>query len=231
MNGLQRKWRSRMAYFSPSRYPRLLTVLGTLLMLMFASSCDILSVLPHPPVPTPTPSLDKLAPPPTDCPASPPLETLTTTVTDPGFGGPVEMIGRAPVWAPSRFLHPGTYALFQPTSADPLPGVKIMWQIGPKTYPKVTVRAHDLKTGEVARWEVFSAQPTVPVLIMDPTGEEHGTDFDWAEYRTFLVVDHAGCYQVDVAWPGGGWYIVLAIGGESSSWGTSRARLDHFFGR
>lgn len=217
-----------MNFLLLSRYARLFTALGVLLVLTVTSACDLVSVQPHPPVPTatpilptPTPSLGKLSPPPTDCPASPSLDTLTTTVTDPGFSGPVEMVGRAPVWAPSIFLHEGPYALSQPTSADPWSGVKIMWQIGPKAYPKVTVRAHDLKTGDLAWWwreaDVTSG-PKIPILVMDPTGEAHGTvRFDWVEYRTGLVVGHAGCYQVDVTWPGGGWYIILAVGGESSS--------------
>src|SRR4051794_12404715 len=100
--------------------------LAALLILPYLSSCAMVSIQPQPPeptstpiLPTPTPSLGKLAPPPTDCPVSSPLDTLTATVTDPGFGGPVEMVGRAPVWAPRVFLHEGTYALSQPTSADP----------------------------------------------------------------------------------------------------------------
>jgi hypothetical protein len=216
-----------MHFFSLSRYPRFFIVLGALLVITVTSACDVVSVQPHPPVPTatpvlptPTPSLGKLSPPPTDCPVSPPLDALTTTVTDPGFGGPVAMIGHAPVWAPRVFLHERTYALPQPTSAYPWSGVKIMWQIGPKSYPKVTVRAHDLKTGDLAWWwrEADSTSgPKVPVLVMDPLGDAHGTvRFDWVEYRTGLVVGHAGCYKVDVTWPGGEWYIILAVGGDSS---------------
>jgi hypothetical protein len=214
-----------MNFLLLSRCPRLFTVLGALLVITVTSACDLVSVQPRPPaptatqvLPTPTPASARFAPPPTDCPASPPLDTLTATVTDPGFSGPVELVGRAPVWAPSMFLYEGPYALSQPTSADPWPAVKIMWQIGPKSYPKVTVRAYDLKTGDLAWWEIFSnTGPTTPVLAMDPTGEAHGTvRFDWAEYRTGLVVGHAGCYKVDVTWPGGEWYIILAVGGDSS---------------
>jgi hypothetical protein len=131
------------------------------------------------------------------------------------------MIGHAPVWAPSVFLYEGPYALPQPTSADPWSGVKIMWQIGPTAYPTVTVRAHDLKSDDLAWWwrEADSTPgPKIPVLVMDPLGDAHGTvRFDWVEYRTSLVVGHAGCYQIDVTWPGGGWHIILAVGGESPS--------------
>ncbi len=227
MSEQRQKGNSGKHFFSRSRYARLLMVLGVLPFITVSPACALVSVQPHPPeptatpiLPTPTPSLDKLAPPPTGCPASPPIETLTTTVTDPGFDGPVEMIGRVPVWAPSVFLYEGPYALPQPTSAYPWSGVKIMWQIGPKSYPKVTVRAHDLKTGDLAWWmrEADSTpSPKIPVLVMDPVGDAHGTvRFDWVEYRTSLVVGHAGCYQVDVTWPGAEWSIILAVGGDSS---------------
>ncbi len=229
MSEQRQKGNSGKHFFSRSRYARLLMVLGVLPFITVSPACALVSVQPHPPeptatpiLPTPTPSLDKLAPPPTGCPASPPLETLTTTVTDPGFGGPVEMIGRVPgLGAEQCSCTKGPYALPQPTSADPWPGVKIMWQIGPKPYPKVTVRAHDLKTGDLARRmrEADCRRPvrTVPVLVMDPVGDAHGTvRFDWVEYRTSLVVGHAGCYQVDVTWPGAEWSIILAVGGDSS---------------
>jgi hypothetical protein len=86
-----------------------------------------------------------------------------------------------------------------------------MWEIGPDRYPDVAVRAFALGTGDTAWWGVNTTNPEVPVLVLNPTSD-FPTAIDWVPYRTLLFITHAGCYEIQVSWAGGGWYTIFAAG-------------------
>jgi hypothetical protein len=86
----------------------------------------------------------------------------------------------------------------------------MFWVIGPHRYPRVvTVRAFALDTGEMAWWG--GDNPQVPVLVMNPA-LDYPTAVSWVTYRMFLFMTHAGCYELQVSWDGGGWYTIFAAG-------------------
>jgi hypothetical protein len=163
--------------------------------------------------PTPLPVTGPLAAPPTNCPAAPPLDALTVPYID-GFTSDVTLVlGRSPVWAYS--LPQGVVSLVQPPATSPSwPEIKIIWFLGPTSHPHVTVRATDLRSGDVAWWAVrVPSTPQVPILTMDPDVEFPGSaKLTWVAEVTTLLITHAGCYQLDVSWPGGGWQTVFAAG-------------------
>ena len=52
-----------------------------------------------------------------------------------------------------------------------------------------------------------------PEAVLDP--DAPGTvpeDPDWKEYPSYLYFPRAGCYLLEVAWPGGGWAIGFGLG-------------------
>ena len=164
-------------------------------------------------VPTPLPVTGLLGAPPRDCPAAPPLHTLNLAALG-GFSGPVQMTGGAPVWAVEGYFPARVVALDPASSPHGWPSIEIMWEIGPNRYPDVTVRAYALGTGDTAWWGVDSDNPQVPVLVLNPTSD-FPTAIDWVPYRTLLFITHAGCYEIQVSWAGGGWYTIFAAGQAS----------------
>jgi hypothetical protein len=164
---------------------------------------------------TPLPITGLLAAPPTNCPASPPLDALTVSHIDGFTPDTVPLLGRSPVWvvSDSPSLRVGT--IVQPPAASPSwPEIKILWVFGPTRHPHVTVRATDLRSGDVAWWAVrVPRTPQVPTLTMDPDVEfPDSAQLTWVAAVTTLIITHAGCYELAVSWAGGGWQTVFAAG-------------------
>jgi hypothetical protein len=163
--------------------------------------------------PTPLPVTGPLAAPPTNCPTSVPLDTTTVPTIDGFTLQPTPVLGRSPVWAYS--LPQDVVNLDQPPATSPSwPELKIVWFLGPTRHPHVTVQVTDLRSGDVAWWALHvPSTPQVPTLTMDPDVEFPGSAQEtWVAEPTTLLITHAGCYQLDVNWPGGGWQTVFAAG-------------------
>jgi hypothetical protein len=161
------------------------------------------------------PMIGTLPPPPANCPAAPPL--ASTTAQPFGFGVPVHLYGRSPIWLPEGmgYAPHGVIALGQPGVYDPYPSMSVLWEIGPTQYPSFTAQVSDVATGAPAWWETSgsSLQAAVMLTPVDPsvTPPIEGF-FGWP---MGLVFTHAGCYKLDVAWNGGEWYTIFAAGGAS----------------
>jgi hypothetical protein len=101
-----------------------------------------------------------------------------------------------------------------PSSANPeWPSIPIMWAVGPDAHPTVTVRVHELQSGTLAWWGPGGdSGPQMPILTLNPPADmpAHGYDpgAPW-----LLFITRAGCYQMDVTWPGGSWSLIFAAGG------------------
>jgi hypothetical protein len=173
-----------------------------------------------PVIPTPLPVIGNLAPPPTDCPASPPLDSITVQLAH--FQGTVTMYGRSPVWMPDWYALQGTRQVseYEPGTPTPYPALYVVWELGPTSYPTpyptVTIRVRDLQTGELAWWSLTRLTPQVPILVFEPQGiHAPGPNtpiFD--EEPVGLIVTRAGCYRLDVSWDGGAWSSIFAVGGR-----------------
>jgi len=160
--------------------------------------------------PTPLPVTGLLGAPPRICPVAPALDTLNLAALG-GFSGPVQMTGKAPVWAVKGYFPARVAALEPASSPHGWPFIAIMWEIGPHRYPEVTVRAFALGTGDTAWWGVDTDTPQVPVLDLNPASE-FPTAIDWVPFRTLLFITHAGCYEIQVSWAGGSRYTIFAAG-------------------
>ncbi len=101
-----------------------------------------------------------------------------------------------------------------PTGTPFWPSLYIMREIGPYTYPAVSVRVHDLHSGEIAWWGENGNSPQKPILMMDPAVDQPAAK-SWVSYLTLLYITHAGCYEMDVTWRGDGWRLIFAVGQES----------------
>jgi hypothetical protein len=176
----------------------------------------------YPPLPTPTPSQapvpvptrphSALAPMPTNC----PLTALPGTKVFPkGWGGYLQdatLIGRSPVWAGIGLeLH---LYIGPQDSHGGWTGTKILWEVGQDLTTLVTVRVKNLATGASAWWGKGEQPPSYPVLVLDSRNEGyHGSPASgWYEWGSFLYLLTAGCYSMDVSWPGRLWHIVFAAG-------------------
>ncbi len=111
----------------------------------------------------------------------------------------------------------GTSRIYEPGTPTPYPGLKIIWEVGPTSYPKITARASDLRTGELAWWNFSGSTPQAPVLIFEPRGSiaDGSTTSVFFEDNSFLISTHAACYRLDVTWQGGGWSTIFAVGGRT----------------
>jgi hypothetical protein len=164
------------------------------------------------PVPVPTPPRSEPAPMPTNC----PLTALPgTKVFSKGWGGflsDTTLIGRSPVWA-GMGLEVQVYTGTQNYHVV-WPGTKIIWEVGQDVTTPVTVRVQNLATGALAWWGKGDQPPSASVLVLDGSNEGyHGPQpGGWYEWGSFLYLLTAGCYSMDVSWPGGGWHIGFAAG-------------------
>jgi hypothetical protein len=170
--------------------------------------------------PTPLPITSALASPPTNCPSAPPLTTVTVAA-DSFSGGPVQLTGRPPVWIVTGYLPPRVVNLTgpnPPSSATPeWPTIAIIWTIGPNTHPTVTVQVHDLQSSTLAWWGASAESgPQMPILTLNPPADIPATQSYVATAPWLLFITRAGCYKMDVTWPGGTWSLIFAAGGGSS---------------
>ena len=164
------------------------------------------------PGPVPTPPRSEPDPMPTNC----PLTALPGTKVFPkGWGGflsDTTLIGRSPVWS-GMGLEVQVYTGTQDYHVV-WTGTKIIWEVGQDLTQPVTVRIKNLATGTIAWWGKGDQPPSAPVLVLNGSNEGyHGTrPGGWYEWGSFLYLLTAGCYSMDVSWPGGGWHIVFAAG-------------------
>jgi hypothetical protein len=173
------------------------------------------------PSPTATPGSTITPPPlngppgtaPSDCPASPSLQTMTQNNFGGGFSSPISFQGASPVWQ-----------LGLPTDGSPLhvsagndlwPSTKVMWVVGPNVVQPVTLTGHELRTGTLLWFEIFPSGPRQSA-VLDPTDPNRGSTDNstghWNIWGIGIVVLAAGCYEVDVSSPEGSWHAIYAIG-------------------
>ncbi|MGZ3584602.1 MAG: hypothetical protein ACXWQR_16830 [Ktedonobacterales bacterium] len=163
-----------------------------------------------PRVPTPAPPR-LLLPPPADCPATVSLESISAQLV--GSNPPMRMFGRSPVWVPEGFLPQNPSYLSQPDAQNPYPQLTLIWQVGPKEHPEVTVYLTDIGTGEIAWWTSQGGTPVSQVLTIPASPASDS----WVGTPATVAITHAGCYRLDVLWNGGGWFVIFAAGGSPSS--------------
>ena len=169
--------------------------------------------------PTPLPITSALAAPPTNCPSAPSLTTVTVPVLGVS-GGPVQLTGRGPAWIHTSYPPPsvvGVTAPNRPSSANPeWPFIQVTWVLGPDAPPQATVQVHDLASQTLAWWgAAFAASPQMPMLTLNPPADIPAHSYV-AGAPWDLFITRAGCYQMDVTWPGGSWSLIFAAGASSS---------------
>jgi hypothetical protein len=154
--------------------------------------------------PGPSPVKTLLAPAPQHCPTAP--SPGSTNVPHWGM-----VIGKSPVW--ELGLPPnGTLNLDQFGEAS-WPLMKIMWPVTSSFPSYVIVRVTNLQTGVQAWWDIGSGTPPpnqpVRPLIMNQYPNRVSSQKGWG---TLLYLSQAGCYAMQVSWPGGQWRLLFAAG-------------------
>lgn len=134
------------------------------------------------------------------------------------FGDYGNLAGRSPVWA-------GFYASFDP------PGqryrierdgprteygwrVKVLWVIGPKLGGSARVKGRELGRG-TSLWFEIGDQDVGPMTeaILDPAATGVApSGAGYMDFPSYLYVPRAGCYALEVGWPGGTWRLVFGLG-------------------
>jgi hypothetical protein len=104
-----------------------------------------------------------------------------------------------------------------PSSAVPeWPSIQIIWVTGPNAPPQVTVQVYDLESHTLAWWGAdFASGPQMPILTLNPPADIPAQSYA-AGAPWLLFITHAGCYQMDVTWPGGSWSLIFAAGDSLS---------------
>lgn len=175
-------------------------------------------------VPTCTPQLGPcpvsglLDPPPQRCPASPSLDSLNFSHFG-GFVGGVQFVGHAPVWIPRPYLGGSTVPITihaEQNGYTPFPGTKIVWEVGPNYTQPVSVQMIDLRTGALAWWSL-DATHSARTFVLDPAMPQGDTyhrspEPGWHEWGSGVTIAEAGCYSLQVTWPGGNWRVIVAAG-------------------
>jgi hypothetical protein len=138
-----------------------------------------------------------------------------------GSGG--ELIGEPPVFSNAALAAPVWHAEQGATTPRSYPGTKFLWEVGPNFTQPVRLEVTNLGTGEGGWWGQ-NGTPETPYLILDPSGigptyaELHtspGPGYPvpgWREYGSYLIIMQAGCYALQVTWPGGSWRLTFAAG-------------------
>lgn len=174
----------------------------------------------------PTPVTGLLDPAPTNCPVSSPLQMLTQENFGGGFSSPISFLGASPVWQFGLPQGGGTLNLNQ-NGAEPLPGTKVLWVVGPNYAQPVTLSGQEVRTGAPLWFTVFAPNfrltsdlQAVPsfttTATLDPAAPNRGSTDNstghWTIFGIGITVVAAGCYQLDVSWPGGSWHAIYAVG-------------------
>jgi len=162
-----------------------------------------------PPTLIPTIKAPSLGTVPQNCSPGPTLSNI--------FGSFGPILGKAPVWA-KGFAGPHA-TIFIPTSYSTYTKFgwtwKILWDIGPHFLHQVTIRGKDVYTGTPLRFQFTDADPIVTSLLLEPNHPNHpgaGAGPDYEEWGSYLYIPMAGCYQIEVTWPGGQWSFPFAAG-------------------
>ncbi len=98
------------------------------------------------------------------------------------------------------------------------PGTKIIWEVGPSFTQTVSVRVTNLATGELSWWDTGEGSPppahVSQILTLDTNQPTyHGSpEPGWREWGSYLYFSQAGCFAMDVTWPGGHWRIFFGVG-------------------
>jgi hypothetical protein len=193
------------------------------LVLIILASCSSGNPL-VPLKPTPTPGIDFPSPAPTEvgpapqnCPKTSPLPE--TKVFPAGWGGYLvntTLYGKTPVWSD---FQPDMQVGPVPNHYNPWPGTKVLWEVGPNVTQTVTVRVTNTTTGKAAWWDVGEgapppSSPERPLVLDGTLGGNHGSpEPGWQEWGTWLYILEAGCYSMDVSWPGGHWRLLFSSPG------------------
>lgn len=187
------------------------------------------------PSPTASPGV-KLTPPtlrgplaaaPTNCPASPAIQTMTQNNFGGGFSSPISFQGGQPAWE-LGLPDAGRPLQLGATGGDqPWPSIKVMWVVGPDAAQPVTLTGHDLRTGTPLWFQIYpsNAIPTsdpnadsvyTTSATLDPMAPNRGSTDNstghWNIWGIGIIALAAGCYELDVSSAGGGWHVIYPIG-------------------
>ena len=163
-----------------------------------------------------SPAPQQFGPAPVYCPASP---AISTKVFPKGWGGYLRdqtAIGTSPVWTTS--IMAGDIFGVDQAGYEAWPGTKIIWEVGPSFTQTVSVRVTNLATGELSWWDTGEGSPppvhVSRILTLDTNQPTyHGApERGWREWGSYLYFSQAGCFVMDVTWPGGHWRIFFGVG-------------------
>lgn len=171
----------------------------------------------------PSPVAGLLGPMPSKCAVVPPPSSYTQPDFGGGFIGQVSFQGSSPAWE----LGLGTSLQLDQNGADPYPGTKVMWVVGPNYAQPVTLTGHELQTGQALWFQVYPTN-VVPTsdpdalsvytthATLDPAAPNRGDTFNstglWNIWGIGIIVLTAGCYELDVTSAVGSWKMVFAAG-------------------
>jgi hypothetical protein len=88
--------------------------------------------------------------------------------------------------------------------------IKVLWVMTSAQADPVSVMGHG-DSGDAVLFET-EGKPA-PEAVLDP--DAPGTvaeEPDWKEFPSYLYFPRAGCYRIEVAWPGGGWALGFGLG-------------------
>jgi hypothetical protein len=171
-------------------------------------------------MPLPSSVSGLLGPAPTNCPAGPPLSSMTIDEQfGGGFVGGDVFIGQAPVW--NLGLNPGMSLSLESNGQVEWPSTKVMWIVGPDFNRQVVLSGQELTTGTPVWFGKDSEQPQTTHEVLDPSAPNRGsTNHEqgvWHIWGILIYFLHAGCYELDASWAnssGGtdGWHLIVAAG-------------------
>lgn len=191
-----------------------------------ASTPTIAGTAPITPIPTtgsqPPTASGPLGPAPTNCPASPPLQTMTQDNFGGGFIGTVSFQGSAPAWqlglGTDRVVH-----LYQ-DNVHSYSSTKVMWVVGPNYSLPITLSGHEVNSRAALWFEIYPSNDIIGggassyaiQAPLDPAAPNRGSTDNstghWNIWGIGIIVLTAGCYELDANWSGGGWLAIYAIG-------------------
>jgi len=171
---------------------------------------------------TPPPLRGPLGAAPTNCPASPAIQTMTQNNFGGGFIGQVSFQGGHPAWE-LGLPDAGRPLQLGATGGDqPWPSTKVMWVVGPNVAQPVTLTGHDLRTRAPLWFQIYpnpySAADSVYTTsaVLDPMAPNRGSTDNstghWNIWGIGIIALAAGCYELDVSSAGGGWHAIYPIG-------------------
>src|ERR1051326_1499957 len=141
---------------------------------------------------------------------------LTAPTPRPSLPGIGPVIGSAPVWVvgfdgPRATLHVSTTNTILATRYGWLTYVRL--EVGPSFVGTLLVRGENLSTG-APLWFRVPNQAATSALVLDPHAPHADSPLGsaWGEWQGEISIPVAGCYSLEVAWPGGHWRLTFAAG-------------------